>query len=71
MTRYDYNGLKDKALSNNATLEDLKNLADWFDEFDPSSWNGEFYNMEDGMELVPEYAKDKDGEYYITGYYIR
>lgn len=39
MTIYDYQELKEKALSTDATQEDINNLGEWFEWYDNSYWN--------------------------------
>lgn len=35
-------------------------LADWLDRYDPSSWNGESYDLGDGSRLYPIYDDESD-----------
>ena len=69
INRYSYAELKARALSPDATQEDLKALAAWFDEYDPRSWNGEVYDV-DGRSLKPIYqlADAETEDYTIVGY---
>lgn len=52
MTRYDYKELRTNAI-NNPTFENLATLANWLTAFDPASWNGEFFDINDGLRLRP------------------
>lgn len=71
MTRYDYKDLREKALASDATFEDRANLADWFDNYNPSAWNGEFYHLCDGFAMWPVYGEpDEYGDYPIVDYKI-
>ena len=53
MTRYDYQELREKAIEN-PTFENLEALADWLRNYDMNSWNGEFWNIDDGQKSAPE-----------------
>lgn len=71
MTRYDYRELREKALAPNATFEDKANLACWFDNYDPYEWNGECYDLGDGIAMRPVYGEpDENGNYPIVDYMI-
>lgn len=71
MTRYDYGELREKALAPNATFEDKVDLACWFDNYDPSAWNGECYDLGEGITMRPVYgAQDDNGNYPIVDYKI-
>lgn len=62
MNRYSYADLKEKAMSKDATQGDLANLADWLLLYDPQSWNGFYYDLDDGRTLNPFYILDENGE---------
>ena len=74
MTRYDYGELREKALAPNATFEDKVDLACWFDNYDPSAWNGECYDLGDGVTMWPmcsvDGEPDENGDYPIVDYKI-
>ena len=74
MTIYDYQELKEKALSVNATQEDIDNLGDWFERYGDRYWNGEYFTV-DNNRLYPIYKRVDDDEleeqYEIVGYEIR
>ena len=55
MGYYDYNELKNKAISGN--FEDKQELANWLDNYYPSAWNGEYYQV-DGLRMRPVYSDD-------------
>lgn len=59
--RYDYSELRAKAISREATQEDMEDMARWFDKYDIADWNGEYYDL-DGYKLRPIYGEDDDGE---------
>ena len=70
MTRYDYQELREKAI-NNPTFDNLKNLADWLSNYDMNSWNGEFWDIDDGQRLYPVYGdEDENGCFPIVNYEI-
>lgn len=64
MMRYNYDELRAKALETR-DQEDIKALVDWLAEFDPDSWNGEYYDIDDGWtirEVLEPDVIDDDGE---------
>ena len=71
--KYMYAELREKAISPEATQEDLSNLAEWLDRCADSKtdWNGECWDIEDGLSLYPLYAEIGQDEYEIVGYEIR
>lgn len=68
---YDYDELREKALSADATQQDLENMARWFNNYDISAWNGEYYDMGNGKRLFPICAETEPDEWEITGYEIK
>lgn len=74
MTIYDYQELKNKALSADVTQEDINNLGDWFEQYGDKYWNGEYCSV-DGSRLYPIYRRIDDDEieeqYEIVGYEIK
>lgn len=76
MTIYDYEELKNKALSAEAEPEDINALGEWFSSYGDDYWNGEYYSVENGYRLYPIYEEelDEDGELVqaeVTGYELR
>ena len=70
MTRYDYQELREKAI-NNPTFENLEALADWLRNYDGNSWNGEFWDIDNGQRLYPIYGdEDENGCFPIVNYEI-
>lgn len=68
---YDYEELREKAL--NGTQDDINNLGEWFEQHGERYWNGEFYDVGEGLRLYPiqEDHLDEDGELIYsttTGY---
>lgn len=74
MTIYDYQELKEKALSTDTTQADINNLGEWFEQYGNKYWNGEYYSV-DNNRLYPIYQRIDDDEleeqYEIVGYEIR
>ena len=74
MNRYDYEELKEKVLSAEATQEDINNLGEWFEQYGDRYWNGEYYSVDDNR-LYPIYRRIDDDEleeqYEIVGYEIK
>lgn len=74
MGRYDYDELKNKALSAEATQEDVNALGEWFEQ-NSSDWNGEYYEIDTYNRLYPIYAENTDesteDSYDVVGYEIR
>ena len=74
MNRYDYEELKEKVLSAEATQEDINNFGEWFEQYGDRYWNGEYYSVDDNR-LYPIYRRiDDDGleeQYEIVGYEIK
>lgn len=74
MNRYDYEELKEKVLSAEATQEDINNLGEWFEQYGDRYWNGEYYSV-DNNRLYPMYRRIDDDEleeqYEIVRYEIK
>lgn len=65
MSIYDYKELKERALSPSATQEDINALGEWFKRYGARYWNGEVYDIENGISIRPIYEPeetDDDGE---------
>lgn len=71
MSKYDYEELKNKALSKNATTEDINALGEWFQQYSDSSWNGEYYEIDSHHRLYPQYKEVSKDEFDIVGYEIK
>lgn len=71
MSRYDYDELKNKALSKNATAENINALGEWFEQYSDSFWNGEYYEIDSSHRLYPIYEETADEEFNLVGYEIR
>lgn len=70
MSRYDYKELRAKAVEN-PTFENCDVLADWLRNYDMRSWNGESFDIDDGLRLYPIYGdEDEDGCFPIIDYKI-
>lgn len=69
--RCSYAELRAAATAPGAAQIDIDTLGAWLADYDPSSWNGEYYDA-DGLRLFPVYDWDEEldqGE--LTGYEIR
>ena len=70
MTRYDYEELRAAAIDN-PTFENMEALADWLRNYDGNSWNGEFWDIGDGLRLYPIYGdEDENGCFPTVNYEI-
>lgn len=61
--RYNYEELVKKALSPDATKEDVERLDAWFCRYGVQYWNGEYYEIDGTHRLYPIF--DEHG-LYIT-----
>lgn len=63
---YDYKELREQAI-NNPTDENLDSLGSWCEQFGDDSWNGEYFDLEDGHKLyrIEKQAEDANE---IIGY---
>lgn len=61
---YTYQELRAAAISPSATADDRLRLYRWFENNDMRDWNGECFDMDDGLSLYPVYdeIEDEDGE---------
>lgn len=61
---YTYQELREAAMSDTATADDRIRLYNWFENDDMADWNGEYFDLDDGLRLYPvyEYEYDDDGE---------
>lgn len=66
MNAYQYADLLKQALKTESQ-EDLQALADWMDAYDSRSWNGEAYNLDNGMMLYKIFDPDNDWDAYDNG----
>ena len=64
MNEYAYAELREKALSAESTAEDRIELFDWMENYDMRAWNGEYFDIDEGLRLYPVYdiTEDEDGE---------
>ena len=66
--KYQYKDLLRKAET--GTEIDLKHLFAWFEKYDPYSWNGEGFIIDDSRILIPVY-KQCGNNFDIVGYEIK
>lgn len=70
-SQYDYKELREKAVSNNATQEDINALGEWFEQNGYSHyWNGECFDAE-GYYLYPIHKQISEEQFEIVGYELR
>lgn len=71
--RYDWEEVKSAALSPNATADDVDALGEWLERYDMLSFNGEYYDLGDGLRLYPVYEiNDRDGDFLgFVGWEVR
>ena len=61
---YSYKEKRAAALAENATAKDRIALFFWMENYARSEWNGERFNIDEGLSLYPVYnvTYDEDGE---------
>ena len=61
---YTYQELRAAAMRDTASAEDRIRLYNWFEREDMADWNGEYFDMDEGLRLYPVYVfeYDEDGE---------
>lgn len=61
---YTYAEKRAKAIAPDSTVEDRLALYNWMEDHDMGDWNGECFNIDNGLYLYPvyKYTYDKDGE---------
>ena len=68
---YDYEELKNKALSTDATQDDINALGEWFEQYGDRYWNGEYFSVENGIRLYRIEKEVDEDEFEITGYELK
>lgn len=66
-----YKELEKKALSADATQEDINRLGKWFELYGERYWNGEYYRVTEDVRIVPVDIEDEDGDFHRTGWELR
>lgn len=69
--RYDYEELRKRALAENSTTADRLALLEWCDEFLYSRFNGECYDIDDGLELYPIYNEVEEDVFELVDAEVR
>ena len=69
--RYDYEELRAAAVSPDATQIDINTLGEWFQTYDMNSWNGEYFDMDDGLRLYPVEEEFLPDQFRVIRYEIR
>lgn len=68
--RYEYPEARAAAL-NDPTFENCDALRDWLDAYAPGTWNGEYYDIDEGKRLFPILGEeDEYGCFPTIGYEI-
>lgn len=70
--RYNYHELLAQATKPDSTAEERLELLSWFEQYDNTAWNGEYYDLSYfgnggiGERLYPVYKElfDENGEHY-------
>ena len=70
-SRYDYKELRTKAISSNSTKEDRIALYDWCCNYMNSGWNGECWDIDDGLGLYPVQQENEYGDFELIDAEIR
>lgn len=71
VSKYNYEELRAAAVSPNATQIDIDTLGEWFDCYGMDSWNGEYFDADNGLRLFPIYEEDEDENFTVIGYEFR
>ncbi|MBQ7818529.1 MAG: hypothetical protein IJ341_02410 [Bacteroidales bacterium] len=69
--RYDYETLRKNALAENSTKEDRLALLEWCSEFLYAHFNGESYDIDNGLSLYPIYNEVEEGVFEVVDAEIR
>lgn len=66
MSNYEYEKLFNAAISENASAADRIALLDWLDlDSRGNGWNGEFYEIENGLRIRPVWKEITEDEYEL------
>lgn len=71
ISKYDYQELEHKALTADASQEDINRLGKWFELYGESYWNGEFYDVDGTHQILPIDTEDEDGDFHREGWELR
>ena len=63
MHPYQFEELLAAAMKFDSSVEDRLALMEWLDYYDPQSFNGECYHLENGRSLYPVTEEDGDGNF--------
>lgn len=67
-----YERLREAALADAAEQEDINALGKWFEDYGNDSWNGEYFDADDGVRVFHVYGEpDEYGDCQLKGYEIR
>ena len=72
LKRYSYKELRAAAVAAGASQDAIDALGEWMTSFGNSYWNGECFDIDDGLGLWPVYGEpDEDGDVELIRYEIR
>lgn len=72
LKRYSYKELRAAAVAVGASQDAIDALGEWMTSFGNSYWNGECFDIDDGLGLWPVYGEpDEDGDVELIRYEIR
>lgn len=72
MARYNYEELRAAATAPNATQEQINALGEWMEQYGMNDWNGEYYDIGNGLNLYPVYTEPNENDQsFIDHYEIR
>lgn len=68
---YDYDNLVKKALSKDASEEDVNELGEWFRRYGVDYWNGEYYEVDEEYRLYEVFKEVAEDEFELIGYELK
>lgn len=72
LKRYSYKELRAAAVAAGASQDAIDALDEWMTSFGNSYWNGECFDIDDGLGLWPVYGEpNEDGDVELIRYEIR
>lgn len=72
LKRYSYKELRAAAVAAGASQDAIDALGEWMTSFGNSYWNGECFDIDDGLGLWPVYGEpNEDGDVELIRYEIR
>ena len=72
LKRYSYKELRAAAVAAGASQDAIDALGEWMTSYGNSYWNGECFDIDDGLGLWPVYGEpNEDGDVELIRYEIR